>query len=98
MPIREDSSLMSWPEVEGLLPPHGESNRHGILIGNGASTAIWSKFRYPTLFDIACDPSRSPHLEGYDQKVFEQLNTVNFEAVLSAIATAGKVWKAFNKP
>ena len=33
---------------------------------------------YSTLFSIACDPTRNPHLEGYDQKVFDQLGTVNF--------------------
>ena len=47
---------------------------------------------------MACDPSRVPHLEAYDLRIFDQLNTVNFEAVISAIVMAGKVWKAFNKP
>src|SRR5438105_2939145 len=98
MALREDSHLQSWSEIEALLPPRQDYNRRGILIGNGASTAIWDKFRYSTLLSIACDPSRTPHLEGYDQKVFDQLGTVNFEAVLSAIAMAGKVWKVFNKP
>ena len=98
MALREDSSLKSWPEIEDLLPPHQDYNRRGILIGNGASRAIWDRFQYSTLFSIACDPTRSPHLEGYDQKVFDQLGTVNFEAVLSAIVMAGKVWKVFQKP
>ncbi|APW62394.1 DUF4917 family protein [Paludisphaera borealis] len=98
MPLHENSSLRTWSEIEKLLPPHVDYNRRGILIGNGASTAIWHKFRYSTLFSIACDPSRESHLEGYDQRVFDQLGTVNFEAVLSAIVMAGKVWKVFNKP
>jgi len=44
-----DPDLMDWNEIP-------EVNWAGILIGNGASRAVWDDFRYDSLFTIAKSP------------------------------------------
>ena len=74
-----------------------DENR-GLLIGNGASIALWPHFRYSSLYDMAKDVTKDDHLAAREISVFTALETQNFEAVLSAMITAGKVWKLFDKP
>lgn len=86
--------LESWPIVEKALPKEDR----GLLIGNGASIALWPHFRYSSLYDMAKDVTKTDHLTAREIGVFGALETQNFEAVLSAMITAGKVWKLFDKP
>jgi hypothetical protein len=81
-------ALPRWPTIR-------ESFRHqpdlGLLLGNGASQALWKNFAYPSLYQVACDPQRTHPLTRVDQAFFTEMDTVNFEAVLSALATTRMV-------
>lgn len=54
----------------------------GILLGNGASRAVWDAFSYPSLYDRA----RSEHVgdplqaQAQDEALFDEFNTRNFES------------------
>lgn len=80
--------LQNWADIR-------ESFRNkqglGLLVGNGASRGLWSKFDYSSLYEIACDPARLHPLTPVDQAFFADMTTVNFEAVLSALATTKMV-------
>ena len=65
----------------------------GLLIGNGASMAVWHDFYYDSLFEKAKSVAEKP-LSQTELSVFEALGTRNFEHVLSALKTASKVNKA----
>lgn len=86
--------LEDWQDTEKSLP---EKDR-GLLIGNGTSIALWPHFRYASLYEMAKDASKSDHLTTREVGIFDALETQNFESVLSAMITAGKVWKLFEKP
>jgi hypothetical protein len=86
--------LESWEKVQDELPV-GDC---GLLIGNGASIALWSKFGYRSLFEIARETRHPEHLIQQEADLLSQFDTNNFEAVLSAQITAGKVWNVFKKP
>jgi hypothetical protein len=86
--------LEEWSVVESSLPV----NDRGLLIGNGASIALWSQFRYPSLYDMARDTTKTDHLTEREVGVFEALETHNFESVLSALITAGQIWNIYKKP
>jgi hypothetical protein len=83
-----DSGLEDWAELRG----RGEFT--GLLLGNGASRAVWPKFAYDSLFDLARDVQEDAHLTAEDIALFEALSTRNFERVLSALRTASAVGKA----
>lgn len=83
-----DPGLEDWPKVRGDL------NFTGILIGNGASLAIWDLFGYDSLFDVAAwENALDKRLSDEDMKLFNSFETRNFEQVLGALATSGKVMK-----
>jgi hypothetical protein len=87
-------ALEDWPTVDASLP----KPERGLLLGNGASIALWPKFRYDSLFAVAQDVSKPEHLHEQDVAVFSTLETKNFEAVLSALIIAGRVWGIYDKP
>jgi hypothetical protein len=79
-----DSNLASWDEIKDQFH-HG-----GILIGNGASLAVWENFAYRSLYEKAS--SQTVHaLTSDDKSLFSSLNTENFEQVLGALSTAKMV-------
>lgn len=86
--------LEDWPAVEKSLP----KDHRGLLIGNGASIALWSQFRYASLYKMAQDATKSDHLSDREVEVFTALETQNFESVLSALFTAGRIWGIYQKP
>jgi Domain of unknown function (DUF4917) len=86
--------LEAWRDVERSLP----DKDRGLLIGNGASIALWPQFRYRSLYEMAKDASKPDHLTDREIGVFNALETQNFELVLSAMITAGKIWGVFGKP
>jgi hypothetical protein len=65
----------------------------GLLVGNGASQAIYPPFGYPSLFDVATEDVSHP-LTSQDQALFDAFDTQNFEQVLAALKTAGLVDEA----
>ena len=83
-PVDLDAELAHWHELQ---------DRHdfsGLLLGNGASQAIWKNFAYDSLFDLA-QTTRNKPLSISEMSVFRVLDTHNFEPVLSALKTAMQV-------
>jgi len=72
-----------------------------LLLGNGASMAIWEEFKYDSLFTVAQTQSRPFGPTGVahpllpaDIGIFNQFETRNFETVLSALNVASRVMLA----
>ncbi|WP_028696715.1 DUF4917 family protein [Pseudomonas cremoricolorata] len=75
-----DAHLPSWAEL---------TDRHAypaLLLGNGASRALWKPFGYYSLFEQA-QQVRHKALAISDQALFKALGTELFEPVLSALNT-----------
>lgn len=88
---RIDGSLVTWETLKGTFA------NGGILIGNGASVAIWPGFEYASLYEIACDGDLEGHLNEDEIALFRQLGTKNFELVLSALNTSQVVLDALRQ-
>lgn len=86
--ITVTSDLPPWSALRGGFR---DQDNLGLLLGNGASRALWPNFEYPSLYRIACDPQRTNPLSPIDQALFRDMETENFEAVLSALATTRMV-------
>jgi hypothetical protein len=84
-----DASLEDWAEIED----HGWS---GLLLGNGASLAVWAGFRYASLYDTSLE--QVDGLSDEDSALFEAFDTENFEAVLSALGVAEIVCRHLELP
>jgi len=85
------AKLKSWADCEG------SAKWESLLLGNGASRAVWEKFGYPSLFDVACDLPPRERLTAKDVDLFQQLaNTKNFEAVLASLLTTQTVAAALD--
>lgn len=87
MPIvqQQTPELSKW----GDLPD--DLKFSGILLGNGASRAIWDHFAYSSLYEVASEYIPNHKLDDLDQGLFESLETTNFELVLAALATTSRV-------
>jgi hypothetical protein len=82
------NELMDWPEI-------ADEPWSGLLVGNGASMAVWPQFSYKSLFDEARGSGIDRRLTGEDLALFEALDaTRNFEHVLNALSTAMTVNEA----
>lgn len=91
MPARpplETSTLLAWDEVVDMLP-----ERPSLLIGNGASRAVWNGFSYESLFDLAVD-AVGHRLNDADLSLFHEFESTDFETVLGAVHTARRVLTA----
>jgi Domain of unknown function (DUF4917) len=77
--------LATWQELSNV------TEFSGLLVGNGASRAVWDGFHYSSLFDVALEKHR---LTSDDVALFKALKTQNFEYVLAALITAGHVTDA----
>lgn len=69
------ADLPPWTEVKE------EAGWDGILIGNGASRAVWDGFSYNSLFETAQTSIDHP-LTAQDVDLFTAFGTENFELVL----------------
>ncbi len=74
--------LATWDEVS--LRKDWDS----LLIGNGASRAVWNRFAYPSLKERATSDRTSYALAAGDLQQFQAAATDNFELVLAQLATA----------
>jgi Domain of unknown function (DUF4917) len=75
-----DEHLKTWKEL-------ASSRKYtGLLIGNGASLSVWSDFSYPSLYEVAKSENTQNRLSNEDLRLFDSLDTKNFEHVLSALA------------
>ncbi|MEW6153975.1 MAG: DUF4917 family protein [Actinomycetota bacterium] len=62
----------------------------GLLLGNGASRAVWPGFDYPSLYDRARMSTSAP-LEPEAVRVFEALGSTNFEYVLRSLGASARI-------
>lgn len=85
-----DDQLPTWEKVKAKF------QKGGILIGNGASLAVWKKFGYQSLYEKAQSRVKHP-LSSEDKDIFNSLQTENFEQVLGALSTARSVTKILHR-
>jgi hypothetical protein len=76
-----DAHLATWPALDQRHPCDA------LLVGNGASRALWKPFGYFSLFEEAQRAGRKKGLAISDQALFKSLATELFEPVLSALNT-----------
>ncbi|MFK5734193.1 DUF4917 family protein [Pseudomonas urmiensis] len=75
-----DAHLIAWPTLNASHPCDA------LLLGNGASRALWKPFGYFSLFEQA-QRVRHKALGVSDQALFKALGTELFEPVLSTLNT-----------
>lgn len=68
-----------------------------MLVGNGFSRNLWSRFGYDSLFQLATQ-GNGAGLGNADRSLFKLLETTNFESVLSSLATSKTVLEALDQP
>ena len=88
--LEVDENLSNWEDLTDI--PWS-----GILIGNGASCALWNRFAYTSLYDRASSNEVSEPLSDGAVQIFNSLGTHNFELVLSALKTTALVENALNR-
>lgn len=82
-----DTHLEDWNALRATTP------FSALLVGNGASRAVWDDFGYDSLFENARSVEEKP-LSQSELSVFDALHTRSFEQVLSALKTTSRVNKA----
>jgi Domain of unknown function (DUF4917) len=88
--VRPDDRLPSWQEVTA-----GFAGWQGLLLGNGLSRSVCGDFGYPFLFEKA--PRGDAGLTEADCRLFDSLDTRNFERVLAELAAAIRMAEALNR-
>ncbi|HEU5370288.1 MAG TPA: DUF4917 family protein, partial [Ktedonobacterales bacterium] len=95
-----DGHLETWGDVwkscKKYQKEHG--GKIGLLIGNGASCAVWAKFDYHSLYDIAKSGDYTPSLSSLDKTIFDQMKTEDFEQVLYDLWIAKMVCGILGQP
>lgn len=86
-----DAELEHWDSIQG------RNNWTGLLVGNGASRAVWDDFRYDSLYDKAKSNAIDDPLSPEDTTIFESMDTKDFERVLAALWTTEVVCKALGR-
>lgn len=87
-----DAELTQWCCLEEEL------TSSGLLLGNGASRAIWDNFQYDSLYNKAKKLPTHQALTDEDVAIFSAHNTNNFERVLQALNTTEKTLNALDTP
>src|SRR5258708_2381929 len=82
-----DAELEHWNSIKE------RNNWTGLLVGNGASRAIWDGFSYDSLYDKARSNIIHP-LSQADTTIFESMKSTEFERILAALWTTEVVCKA----
>lgn len=82
-----DTHLEDWTALRAT------TDFSALLVGNGASRAVWEDFAYDSLFENARTVEEKP-LSPSELSVFDALGTRSFEQVLSALKTTSRVNKA----
>ncbi|MGB3496231.1 MAG: DUF4917 family protein [Elainellaceae cyanobacterium] len=81
--INQTLNLYDWPEIRD------DHKWTGLLMGNGASCAVWQNFSYTSLFDRASSPSNLQYFLSQEEiTLFKKYQTHNFERVLEKLSTA----------
>jgi hypothetical protein len=79
------AELLEWDDV-GLEPSDS-----ALLLGNGASVAVWEKFRYSSHYERAQSDDVPNKLVDEDTRIFDSLKTKNFEEVLRNLMISGRI-------
>jgi hypothetical protein len=79
-----DAELADWNQLQSALLCTG------LLLGNGASLAVWKNFAYDSLFELA-QTTRNKPLSATELALFKSMETENFEPVLSGLKVAMRV-------
>lgn len=82
-----DARLEDWQALRASIA------FSGLLVGNGASRAVWDDFGYDSLFENARTVEEKP-LSPSELSVFDAMQTRSFEQVLGALKTTSRVNKA----
>ena len=82
-----DATLEDWNALRAT------TDFTGLLVGNGASRAVWDDFGYDSLFENARSVEEKP-LSPSELSVFDAMQTRSFEQVLGALKTTSRVNKA----
>ena len=82
-----DAQLEDWNALRST------TSFSGLLVGNGASRAVWDDFGYESLFENARTVEEKP-LSPSELSVFDAMQTRSFEQVLGALKTTSRVNKA----
>jgi hypothetical protein len=82
-----DATLEEWSALRAT------ADFNGLLVGNGASRAVWDDFGYDSLFENARTVEEKP-LSPSELSVFDAMQTRSFEQVLGALKTTSRVNKA----
>ena len=80
-----DAALADWNDLRSK-----SDESWGLLMGNGASLAVWKGFAYDSLFELS-QTTRSNPMSRTELGVFSALETSNFEPVLNALKSAMRV-------
>jgi hypothetical protein len=80
-----DAGLADWNDLRTA-----SDESWGLLMGNGASLAVWKNFAYDSLFDLS-QTTRSNPMSRTELAVFSAMETSNFEPVLAALKSAMRV-------
>lgn len=83
-----DANLPAWSDIEG------QQEWSGLLVGNGASRAVWDRFAYDSLYKKAMSGDVAHPLGQADQAIFQALGTENFEAIMAGLKLSGQVCAA----
>ncbi len=87
-----DATLPPWPDIEG------QQEWSGLLVGNGASRAVWDRFDYGSLYSKAMSADVQHPLNAADQAIFNALGTENFEATMAGLRLSRDVCAALGIP
>lgn len=88
MPL-PNATLRPWHKVATIR------KWKGLLIGNGASRAVWPDFHYKSLYNTALTLAHPDCLRTTDRTLFKELRVShNFEAVLEVLNSARIVCRA----
>ncbi|WP_053147347.1 DUF4917 family protein [Pseudomonas sp. P97.38] len=82
-----DARLEDWAALQA------STDFSGLLLGNGASRAVWDDFGYDSLFENARTVEEKP-LSPSELSVFDAMQTRSFEQVLGALKTTSRINKA----
>lgn len=80
-----DAALADWNDLRT-----DSDGPWGLLMGNGASVAVWKNFAYDSLFELS-QTTRSNPMSRTELAVFSAMETNNFEPVLAALKSAMRV-------
>lgn len=95
-----NNSLVNWSNISADFTRSSftGSGKPALLMGNGASRAIWGGFAYDSLLKEAQKLDSRRGLRTKDGYLFTAYNTANFEGILEALSTTQKVLKTLKKP